>query len=207
MHLLHDALDRLYDALQPLPRIRWQFLRLMVKMFPRRWHMRPLPGTKRRSRLRPPRFTIEDLRAWEFDIAKILEAEDAVRDFERTEPRIDDTGFYRRIMPPLPVSNDELDRKADTDKPVAVSIPFATLPQKPQNLYIRGPRYSIFTDPNVRWRDPDDPTPKREGAIGIMDDEMAFKLPDGTIMEWDGDPLFLQRVEEEFERQKKGKPQ
>ena len=63
-------------------------------------------------------------------------------------------GFYRRIMPPIPLSNDDLDRQVDTDKPVkivdkepdspaAISIPFATLPT---NLYIRGDRYRVTFD-------------------------------------------------------------
>jgi hypothetical protein len=80
------------------------------------------------------------------------QAIDAVNDFTRTKMRED--GFYRRIMPPIPITNDELDRQVDTDKPVkivdkepdspaAISIPFATLPQ---NLYIRGPRYKVLFD-------------------------------------------------------------
>jgi hypothetical protein len=77
---------------------------------------------------------------------------DAVNDFTRTKMRED--GFYRRLMPPLQISNDELDRQTDTDKPVkvvdkepdspaAISIPFATLPT---NVYIRGPRYRVMFD-------------------------------------------------------------
>lgn len=80
------------------------------------------------------------------------QAIDAVNDFTRTKMRED--GFYRRIMPPLTITNDELDRQVDTDKPVkvvdkepdspaAVSIPFATLPT---NFYIRGPRYRVMFD-------------------------------------------------------------
>lgn len=80
------------------------------------------------------------------------QAIDAVNDFTRTKMRED--GFYRRILPPLQISNDELDRQVDTDKPVkivdkeadspaAMSIPFATLPQ---NVYIRGPRYRVMFD-------------------------------------------------------------
>ena len=80
------------------------------------------------------------------------QAVDAVNDFTRTKMRED--GFYRRIMPPIPISNDDLDRQVDTDKPVkivdkepdspaAVSIPFATLPT---NLYIRGDRYKVTFD-------------------------------------------------------------
>lgn len=80
------------------------------------------------------------------------QAIDAVNDFTRTKMRED--GFYRRILPPLQLSNDELDRQVDTDKPVkvvdkepdspaAISIPFATLPI---NIYIRGPRYRVMFD-------------------------------------------------------------
>ena len=80
------------------------------------------------------------------------QAIDAVNDFTRTKMRED--GFYRRIMPPLTISNDELDRQVDIDKPVkvvdkepdspaAVSIPFGTLPT---NVYIRGPRYRVMFD-------------------------------------------------------------
>lgn len=80
------------------------------------------------------------------------QAIDAVNDFTRTKMRED--GFYRRILPPLQISNDELDRQVDTDKPVkvvdkeadspaAISIPFATLPT---NVYIRGPRYRVMFD-------------------------------------------------------------
>jgi len=80
------------------------------------------------------------------------EAVDAVNDFTRTKMRED--GFFRRIMPPVPISNDQLDRQVGTDKPVkvvdkepgspaAISIPFATLPQ---NVYIRGNRYLVHMD-------------------------------------------------------------
>lgn len=80
------------------------------------------------------------------------QAIDAVNDFTRTKMRED--GFFRRIMPPLPIGNDDLDRQVQTDKPIkivdkepdspaAISIPFATLPQ---NLYIRGPRYAVMFD-------------------------------------------------------------
>lgn len=80
------------------------------------------------------------------------QAIDAVNDFTRTKMRED--GFYRRILPPTPITNDDLDRAVDTDKPIkivdkepdspaAISIPFATLPM---NLYIRGPRYRVMFD-------------------------------------------------------------
>lgn len=77
---------------------------------------------------------------------------DAVNDFTRYRMR--EEGFYRRILPPVQISNDDLDRQVDTDKPVkivdrepdspaAISIPFATLPL---NLYIRGQRYRVTFD-------------------------------------------------------------
>lgn len=77
---------------------------------------------------------------------------DAVNDFTRVKMRED--GFYRRIIPPLQIANDELDRQVDTDKPVkvvdkepdspaAISIPFANLPL---NVYIKGPRYRVLFD-------------------------------------------------------------
>ncbi len=80
------------------------------------------------------------------------QAIDAVNDFTRIKMRED--GFYRRIMPPLTISNDELDRTVETDKPVKIidkevdnppaqSIPFATLPS---NQYIRGSRYRVMFD-------------------------------------------------------------
>jgi len=86
------------------------------------------------------------------DASLIKEATDAVNDFTRTKMRED--GFYRRILPMVPITNDELDRQVDTDKPVkivdremdspaAISIPFATLPS---NLYIRGERYKVTFD-------------------------------------------------------------
>lgn len=86
------------------------------------------------------------------DRALEKQAEDAVNSFTRIKMRED--GFYRRIMPPIPIGNDDLDRQADTDKPVkivdkevdspaAISIGFATLPN---NLYIRGSRYRVMFD-------------------------------------------------------------
>jgi hypothetical protein len=82
----------------------------------------------------------------------IKQAIDTINDFTRTRMRED--GFYRRIMPPVTIPNDELDRQVDTpkpckivdkepDSPAAISIPFATLPV---NVYIRGPRYRVAFD-------------------------------------------------------------
>ena len=80
------------------------------------------------------------------------EAQQAVNDFTRVKMRED--GFWRKILPPVPLTNDELDRQVDTDKnvkivdkepesPAAASIPYATLPM---NKYIRGPRYRVMFD-------------------------------------------------------------
>jgi hypothetical protein len=77
---------------------------------------------------------------------------DAVVDYTRYRMR--EEGFYRRILPPVQVSNDDLDQQVDTDKPVkiierepdspaAISIPFNTLPM---NLYIRGQKYRVTFD-------------------------------------------------------------
>jgi hypothetical protein len=87
------------------------------------------------------------------------QAIDAVNDFTRIKMRED--GFYRRIMPPLTISNDELDRQVDTDKPVKVidkepdnppaqSIPFAHAAIQPVHPwwtlpgYVRPHRHSSF---------------------------------------------------------------
>jgi hypothetical protein len=79
-------------------------------------------------------------------------AQDAVNEYIRVRMRED--GFLRRIIPPVQITNDELDRQVDTDKPVkivdkepqspaAISVPFATLPM---NRYIRGPRFRVMFD-------------------------------------------------------------
>jgi hypothetical protein len=76
----------------------------------------------------------------------------AVNEFTRV--RVREEGFYRKVIPPVQVTNEDLDRQVDTDKPVvvvdkepgspaAISIPFATLPI---NVYIRGPRYRVMFD-------------------------------------------------------------
>lgn len=79
-------------------------------------------------------------------------AVDAVNNFTRTKMRED--SFHRKIMPPVQITNDELDRQVDTDKPVkvidkevdspaAISLPFANLPI---NIYIKAPRYRVLFD-------------------------------------------------------------
>jgi len=80
------------------------------------------------------------------------QAQDAVNDYIRVRMRED--GFHRRILPPVQLTNDELDRQVDTDKPVkivdkepnspgAISVPFAT---QPVNRYIKGPRFRVMFD-------------------------------------------------------------
>lgn len=86
------------------------------------------------------------------DSALVKDAQQAVNDFTRVKMRED--GFWRKILPPVPIANDELDRQVDTEKnvkvidkepdsPAAISIPYATLPM---NRYIQGPRYRVMFD-------------------------------------------------------------
>ena len=78
------------------------------------------------------------------------EASDAINDYTRMKMRED--GFWRRILPPVAMTNDQLDRQVDTDKPVkvidkepdspgAISLPFASLPM---NRYVKAPRYRVM---------------------------------------------------------------
>lgn len=82
----------------------------------------------------------------------VKDAVQGVNDFTRLKMRED--GFWRKILPAVPISNDELDRQVDTEKnvkvidmepdsPGAISIPYATLPM---NRYIQGPRYRVMFD-------------------------------------------------------------
>jgi hypothetical protein len=86
------------------------------------------------------------------DDRMVKEAQDAVNDYVRVKIRED--GFWRRVLPPVTITNDQLGRQVDTDKPVkivdkepdspaAISVPFATLPM---NRYIRGPRFRVMFD-------------------------------------------------------------
>src|SRR4051812_27124188 len=81
--------------------------------------------------------------------SQIKMAADAVTAFTRTKMRED--GFFRRVMPMVPVQNDQLTRQVEDEKPMvvvdkepdspaAITIGFATLPQ---NLYIRADRYPV----------------------------------------------------------------
>lgn len=80
----------------------------------------------------------------------IKQAQNLTTDYIRVRMRED--GFARRICPPIQITNDELDRQVDTDKPVkvvdmepnspgAISVPFGTLPI---NQYIRAPRFRVM---------------------------------------------------------------
>lgn len=102
--------------------------------------------------------TQEDAKAMSFalyeklasdDPYQVKEAKDAITDFTRTRVRED--GFYRKVMPMVPVTNDKLDRQYDSESPsividregpspAAISIGFNTLPQ---NLYMLGERYVV----------------------------------------------------------------
>jgi len=80
----------------------------------------------------------------------LKKAQEAVNDFTRVKMR--EAGFARRILPPISISNDELDRQVDTSKPVKVvdrepnspgslMVPFGTTPM---GRYIRGSRYRVM---------------------------------------------------------------
>lgn len=80
------------------------------------------------------------------------QAQDAVEEFTRTQIR--EGPFREKIMPSLPIRNDQLDRQLHTDKPYKVidrepsspaakSIPFGTTPD---SVYIRGSRYPVMFD-------------------------------------------------------------
>jgi hypothetical protein len=101
------------------------------------------------------------------------EAIDAVNNSTRKKIRED--RFFRRIILPVPIDNDKLDRQVSTGKPVkvankeqespaAISIPFATLPI---NLYIRGPRYRVMLDRVVTPRFTKDTDELRTGIMDI----------------------------------------
>lgn len=81
--------------------------------------------------------------------ALIKSAEDALTAYTRMKLR--ERGFARSIMPPIQVSNDQLTRAIDHERPVvvldkennipaAVSVGFGTAPT---NKIIEGPRYSV----------------------------------------------------------------
>ena len=60
--------------------------------------------------------------------------------------RLREDSFFRRITPPIAISNVELDRAVPTDAKLldgAIRIPFSVLPA---NIYIHGPRYIVMFD-------------------------------------------------------------
>lgn len=82
----------------------------------------------------------------------VKEAEDSINDFTRRKMR--EQGFLRHILPPLPCTNDELDRQVHTAKPIkvidmepdspaAISVPLGSTPQQYQIL---GTRYAVMFD-------------------------------------------------------------
>ena len=84
------------------------------------------------------------------DPGMVKTAQDGVNDYTRKKMR--EEGFLRQILPPIPLSADELDRSVDTDKPIkivdvepdnpgSVTVPFAT---NPVNRYIQAPRYRVM---------------------------------------------------------------
>jgi len=85
-----------------------------------------------------------------FDKGLNKEAQEAVTDFIRMRMR--EEGFARQVIPPKQITNEELDKQVDTDKPViicekepdspaAISVPFGTLPM---NRYIRGDKFRVM---------------------------------------------------------------
>jgi hypothetical protein len=85
-----------------------------------------------------------------FDKGLQKEAREVVTDFVRMKMR--EEGFMRQIIPPVQVTDDDLDKQVQTDKPViicerepdsppAYSVPFGTLPN---NRYIRGNKFRVM---------------------------------------------------------------
>lgn len=79
----------------------------------------------------------------------VKQAADTLTDYTRNQLR--EKGFLRKIIPPLPISNDQLDRHLYDEKPIyiaemqpdspgAVSVPFGTLPR---TFYLRYTRYPV----------------------------------------------------------------
>jgi hypothetical protein len=125
------------------------------------------------------------------------QAADAVNDFTRTKIR--ENGFYRRIIPMVPISNDELDRRVDTpkpykvidkepDSPAAVSFGFGGLPT---GVYIRGPRWACGFDRIVSPRHAVDVEELRTWHMDIRQ-----VLSDNSVkdVEYEEDRKFLAAV-------------
>ena len=80
----------------------------------------------------------------------VKEAADLVTDYIRMKMR--EEGFARPIMNPVQITDDQLDRAVDTDKPMVIcekepespaayTVPYGTLPS---NRYIRGRRFRVM---------------------------------------------------------------
>ena len=78
-------------------------------------------------------------------------AQDAITDYTRLKMRED--GFYRRIIPMVPVTPDDYDRQVDTDNPCividkevdspgSIAIGFVTMPV---GIYLWGARYRVMS--------------------------------------------------------------
>jgi hypothetical protein len=83
------------------------------------------------------------------DPMQVKKAEDTINAFTRTTMKED--GVYRRVIPMIPIPNEELDRSVATSKPVkvidrepdnpgSITIPFAALPS---SLYMQAERYEV----------------------------------------------------------------
>ena len=83
------------------------------------------------------------------DPSMVKQGADAVTEYTRMKVRED--GFFRKILPPVQVTNTDLDRAIDTSKPIIIvdkepmspgsyGIPFATLPS---NQYMVGDKYRV----------------------------------------------------------------
>ncbi len=86
------------------------------------------------------------------DPMQVKQAQDTVNAFTKVQMR--EESFWDKILPPIELPNEEIDRVHWTDKPIkvvdkepgnppAISVPFAT---QPINFYIRGPRYLVMSE-------------------------------------------------------------
>lgn len=85
-----------------------------------------------------------------FEHGRVKEAQEAVSDYTRMKMR--EEGAFRKILPPVQITDDELTPQVDTDLPVRVcekepdspaaySVPFGSLPK---NRYINGRKYRVM---------------------------------------------------------------
>jgi ferritin-like protein len=85
----------------------------------------------------------------DLESGQVKRAENSVTSFTRIKMR--ENSYSRRLLPPVTVTNDDLNRVHWTDKPIiivdkendvpaAVSVPFG---QSPSAIYIKAPRYPV----------------------------------------------------------------